>query len=303
MDASHAHIPERPSAPPMAHGGVANVVEESRTRRCLRSPLCWLLVGIVAMGVISSLMTVGESGSATEVILSLVAGALAIWAYRTVMRHVARRDTPELAVRGAGREVLLGAAVGAAFVLVSTLLIVAFGGYSFTWKPGNIVPVLAVAAGAAVTEELLFRGFALQAVEHLGGSRVALAVTALFFGVSHLANEGANLWSAIAITVEAGVLLGAAFLWRRNLWFVIGLHFAWNSLVGLLGIPVSGHTSTGLFAVEVDGPMALTGGRFGLEASVVPVVVGLVIASLMLVMASGRHALVASRRRARADTA
>jgi CAAX protease family protein len=272
-------------------------------RRCFRSPIGWLLVGVVAIGAISSLMTVGKSGSAAEVVLSLVAAAVAIPIYRAVMLRLARRDAPELAIPGAGREVLLGAAVGAAFVLVSTLLIVALGGYSLTWDPGNIVPVLAVAVGAAVTEELLFRGLALQAVERLGGSRIALAVTALFFGVSHLANEGANLWSAIALTVEAGVLLGAAFLWRRNLWFVIGLHFAWNSMVGILGIPVSGHTSTGLFTVEADGPMALTGGRFGLEASVIPVVVGLVIAIPMLVMAHHRHSLTPSPRRARVDAA
>lgn len=127
-----------------------------------------------------------------------------------------------------------------------------------------------VQAGAAVTEELLFRGLALQALEQLWGSRAAIAVTSLFFGVAHLGADGATLWSGVAIAVEAGVLLGAAFLWRRSIWFVVGLHFAWNTTEHLLGIPVSGHTPEGLFTVDVHGSTLLTGGAFGLEGHSCP---------------------------------
>ncbi len=90
------------------------------------------------------------------------------------------------------------------------------------------------------------------------------------------------MWSSLAIAVEAGVLLGAAFLWRRNIWFVIGLHFTWNTTVALLGIPVSGHPSNGVLTTHVSGAEWLTGGGFGLEASVVPVVVSVLIATAML---------------------
>ncbi len=154
-----------------------------------------------------------------------------------------------------------------------------------------------VQTGAAVTEELLFRGLALQALELLWGSRAALVITSLFFGVAHLGAEGASAWSALAIAVEAGVLLGAAFLWRRSIWFVVGLHCVWNTTVELLGIPVSGHTSDGLFTVDVHGSDLLTGGAFGLEASVVPVLAGVALAVPMLVLAR-RSGRVTTRRRA-----
>lgn len=115
MDASQARMPERPGTPPTAHVPEATADERSRMRRYVRSPLGWLLVGVVVIGAISSLMTAGKSGSATEAVLSLVAAAAAIPAYRAVMRRLARRETPEIAFRGAGREVLLGAAVGAGY--------------------------------------------------------------------------------------------------------------------------------------------------------------------------------------------
>lgn len=107
----------------------------------------------------------------------------------------------------------------------------------------------------------------------------------MLFGLAHLFNPGANLWSSVAIAIEAGVLLGAAFLWRRNLWFAIGLHTAWNAIEGLFGIPVSGHADPALAQVTEHGPAWLTGGSFGMEASLIPVLASVAIATPMLIAA------------------
>ena len=242
--------------------------------RVLRHPLTWMLVGVVGVGLVA-----GPTASAEPFLLLPVLGAaLAVVVYRVVMRFVARRRTPEIAARRAVPEALLGAAVGLGFVAVSAAVVTALGGYTFRVADVDLLavvaPILAVTVGAAVTEELTFRGFALQALERLLGSWTALAVTALFFGLTHLFNPGATAWSALAIAIEAGGLLGAAFLWRRNLWFVIGLHFAWNATVALLGIPVSGHAAPGLLVADVSGPSILTGGAFGIEGSLVTVALG-----------------------------
>lgn len=265
-----------------------------RLRRITRSPLGWMLTGMAGIGLVSGLTATGPGP------VPVLGAAAAVGVYWLVMRRGARRSTPEIARSGAGREALLGGGIGLGFVLVSALLITAFGGYSFSWADDGLLSVVgtavAVQAGAAVTEELMFRGLALQALEQLWGSRAALVVTSLFFGVAHLGAEGANLWSGLAIAVEAGVLLGAAFLWRRSIWFVVGLHFAWNTTVQLLGIPVSGHTSEGLFTVDVHGSELLTGGAFGLEGSVVPVLIGVALAAPMLVLAR-RSGRITTRRR------
>lgn len=130
----------------------------------------------------------------------------------------------------------------------------------------------------------------------LCGSWAAPAITAALFGGLHAANPGATLWSSTAIAIEAGVLLGAAFLWKRSIWFVVGLHFAWNTALGLIGIPVSGHASEGLMTTTPTGPDLVTGGEFGLEASIVPVIVGVLIAIPMLIAARRRGNLVPMRR-------
>ncbi|MDH6228368.1 CPBP family intramembrane metalloprotease [Streptomyces sp. MJP52] len=268
---------------------------DGRLGRIARSPLGWMLTGAAGVGLVSA---VTATGPGPVPVLGAVA---AVAVYRSVMRRVARRPAPEVARRGAAREALLGGGTGLGFVLVSALVITAFGGYSFSWAGGGFVSVVTAAVvvqiGAAVTEELLFRGLALQALEQLWGSRAAIVITSLFFGVAHLGAQGASAWSGLAIAVEAGVLLGAAFLWRRSIWFVVGLHFAWNTAEQLLGIPVSGHTSEGLFTVGVHGSALLTGGGFGLEASLVPVLISVALAVPMLVLAH-RGGGITTRRRA-----
>ncbi|WP_220139400.1 CPBP family intramembrane glutamic endopeptidase [Nocardia sp. GTS18] len=194
---------------------------------------------------------------------------------------------------------MLGIGLGFTFIAVSMLMVITE--FSFTRVPGSavatVVSIVAVQLGAAVTEELLFRGLLLQGLERLCGSWAALAITAALFGAIHMANPGATLWTGFAIAVEAGVLLGAAFLWLRSIWVAVGLHFAWNTTVGLLGIPVSGHASPGLLIAEPTGPELLTGGQFGIEGSIIPVVVSLLLAVPMLIAAHKRGNLMPLRRR------
>ncbi|NTW02788.1 MAG: CPBP family intramembrane metalloprotease, partial [Oscillochloris sp.] len=97
-------------------------------------------------------------------------------------------------------------------------------------------------------------------------------------GVAHILNPEATLWGALAITIEAGILFGTAYMFTRSLWFVFGLHTAWNFLQGpVFGINISGsnlvHES--LLIPSIQGPDLLTGGAFGIEASLVAVLLGL----------------------------
>lgn len=271
-------------------------IRSNNIERLLRFPIFWMLVGGAAIILVQGLFLVltERVEGAGSLFLTLLLGLAAILVYKLIMKYVAQRPIPELSGQHAGVEAGLGIITGAIFIAVSTLIIVMLGGYSFQWAgaadPGSILMTsIETSLSAAIVEELVFRGLMLQAIQKLGGSWIALAITSLTFGVFHLGNPGATLWSALAITLEAGVLLGAAFLWRRNLWFAMGLHFAWNTLEGLLGIPVSGHPAAGLFTVKTNGAALLTGGDFGLEGSIVTVVLGLVIAIPMLIGAARKR--------------
>lgn len=258
-----------------------------------RFPIIWMIVGAIGIILVDALFRpfAEQAQGVASLLWTLMAGIVAIIVYGLTMKYWARRSIPEISRKRAGIEAGMGLLTGAIFIAVSTSIIVAAGGYSFQWASNAdmasvLISSITPALSAAIIEELIFRGLMLQAISKLAGNGIALAITSLFFGVAHLGNTGATLWGAFAISVEAGILLGAAFLWRRNLWFAMGLHFAWNALEALLGIPVSGHSSAGLFTVKVNGAAILTGGDFGLEGSIVPVIVSLLIAIPMLIGAA-----------------
>lgn len=265
----------------------------SKWRLFWRFPMIWMVAGAISIILVDAFIRpLGEQvPGLLSLLLTLTMGFLAIIVYMLTMKYLARRSIPELSKKGAGFEAVMGALTGGIFIALSTIIIVSLGGYSFEWANNAdtvtiLITSIEAALGAAIVEELIFRGLMFQAINKLLGNWTALAVTSLFFGIAHLGNTGATLWSAFAITLEAGVLLGAAFMWRRNLWFAMGLHFSWNALEGLLGIPVSGHTTAGLLIVKMQGPYLLTGGDFGLEGSVVPVIISLLIAIPMLYAAN-----------------
>jgi Type II CAAX prenyl endopeptidase Rce1-like len=106
---------------------------------------------------------------------------------------------------------------------------------------------------------------------------------ALLFGALHLLNQNADWYAGLAIVIEAGIFLAAAYVWSRNLWFVIGAHFAWNfTESGIFGVAISGNQNDGLLRARMSGPAFLSGGAFGAETSVIA------IALLILAKRKGR---------------
>ena len=70
----------------------------------------------------------------------------------------------------------------------------------------------------AVGEEILFRGVLFRWIDEKWGFIAALVVSALLFGFMHLGQPGSSWWSSLAIAIEAGLLLGAAYKYSGTLW-------------------------------------------------------------------------------------
>lgn len=76
---------------------------------------------------------------------------------------------------------------------------------------------------AAVSEEILFRGYPMERLEELTGSRaVAGVVTCVVFTLDHIDFWG---WHHIFIAGSAGAVLTLLYLWRRNIWVNMIAHF------------------------------------------------------------------------------
>ena len=130
-----------------------------------------------------------------------------------------------------------------------------------------------VLAVAALSEELVFRGYPFQVFLKSLGPWGAMLLISLIFGLLHAPNPGATLLS-ILNTILAGIFLCRAYLKTRSLWLPYGIHVGWNAGLALvLGYPVSGIDTPSILKTSISGPDWILGGGYGPEGGVLGTVI------------------------------
>lgn len=215
-----------------------------------------------------------------------ILSALVFCAYLLGYRSIEGRRPPELAGLVSLKEFFAGLALGVALFSAVIAVLWLFRVYHLQGRgtTAGLGAGALTALLAATVEETLIRGFLFRLVQMLGGTWIAVLISSAFFGAAHAFNPGATVTSSVAIALEAGVLLAAAYVLAGRLWFPIGLHAGWNFSEGsLYGLSVSGFTSKqALTHGSLKGPAILTGAAFGPEASIIAVVLCLAVAILLL---------------------
>ena len=219
--------------------------------------------------------------------VAVLAGLLGLFLYAVWTNLTERRPVSELALKRTWKDLGLGLLTGLLFFGVVVGLMALAGCYSITEAHFRLIPQISAFLYffvVAVFEEIIFRGVLFRMIDDRWNTAVALIISALVFGFMHLPNQGATLWSSLAIAIEAGLLLGAAYKFTGTLWMPIGIHWAWNYTQGnVLGFAVSGNpVADKVFSPIISGPDWMTGGVFGAEASVPAVVVGLLLTAVLL---------------------
>lgn len=126
----------------------------------------------------------------------------------------------------------------------------------------------------AFSEEIIFRGYPIRKMRRCANNSSNLFLTGLIFSLFHLFNPGFNL-NALIFLILAHVLLGKFIVDSNNLWVSIAFHFTWNFIQGyILGLPISGFIPKAtMFKIKLRGSELLTGGDFGIEGSLVSVLI------------------------------
>jgi uncharacterized protein len=216
-------------------------------------------------------------------VIPLCMAALAsYWAF---VRWIEKRQVTELSRPKSIAEWSAGVVVGALMMVMTIGAIAAVGDFTVSGvNPATVlIPFIGVAFSSGVIEELLLRGLFFRIIEEWAGSWIALASSALLFGALHLANPNATIVAAAAISLEAGLMLAAAYMVTRRLWFPIGIHMAWNFVQGgVFGVAVSGNASKGLLQSSLTGTELVSGGAFGAESSIFAVIFGLILTVIFL---------------------
>jgi membrane protease YdiL (CAAX protease family) len=198
------------------------------------APLAQLIAGLLTAGISIGIVRLTVVGT----------GALT-WADMRIQRFD-RRALDDLALGAA-----LAAPVIVVTVILGGILIAIFGVEPSSPLPptgttsGLLIQLFVGAILAPVSEEIVFRGFAITAWERTVGSDRAIVRAALLFALAHVVvlqiPVDSTLVQAIGlIVVAAGTrlpvawVLGLVFVRRRSIWAPLGLHATFNGLLLIL---------------------------------------------------------------------
>ncbi len=244
----------------------------------------WKLLGFLllclSLGVVLNLsakaLHVPRLGWAFSAWINAAIAALASFICVRLEKRSFRNLGFHLGPRWAG-ELAVGAVGGILLILLMALVVRSLHGFHWERTATIGIPQVMGATwlllGVAFFEEIMARGFPFQRLVEGVGSGLGQLVLAGLFALAHWGNPGmhggAKVWATVNIALAA-ILLGFCYLRTGSLAMPIGLHFGWNWAQGtLLGFGVSGTTDLkGLWTPVFHGhPEWLTGGAFGLEAS------------------------------------
>ncbi len=205
-----------------------------------------------------------------------------------VMSKVERRQLGEYGLprRGMfGGRFWEGAVLGFAGISVVLLAMRAGGNFYFgtvgvrgleAWKYAGLYALLFLATG--FFEEYSFRGYPMFTLTKGVGFVAAAIIVSASFGFVHAANPGETPVGLVSVA-----LFSLTFCWvllrTGDLWLAVGFHMTWDwGESYFYGVPDSGiHMPGHLLNPSFQGPVWLTGGSVGPEASIYcPIVLVLV---------------------------
>src|SRR6516164_952938 len=231
----------------------------------------------------------------SAVIIFALEGGLSMAGYLLYVRVVENRFALELS-RFRIALLPLGILVGMVwFGLLIAMLYV--GGYYQIDRlafPNRLLSAVIFAMGTAIWEEVTFRGLLFRVTEQTFGTWVGVAVSAVAFGALHGLNPNASLAASVAIVLESGILLAAAYFATRTLWLPIGLHFGWNFAEDFIfGVRISGHAARpAIVEGTLSGPPLWTGGAYGPESSIWAIGMAAILSGVLIAIAIRRREIV-----------
>ena len=188
------------------------------------------------------------------------------------MRFVEKRKFKELGlkIKDRGFDLLAGIIIGLIVMATGFFLLIVLNEINvqnFNLDLEEILLSIGVFMAVSISEELLCRGYIQRNLMYSFNNYIALIISSLLFALAHSFNPNLS-WIALAGLFAAGILLGLSYIYTKNLWFPISLHFSWNLFQAYFGFNVSGQEFYSIVEFNIAEENILNGGKFGFEASI-----------------------------------
>ncbi len=193
------------------------------------------------------------------------------------MKFIDKQPLIEIGLETKGRlkefnyGIILGLLIMAfAYVFLYLIGEIVFKNYNFDLQ--KIFLSIVLFMGVSIFEEVIFRGYMLKNLLESFNPYVALFISSIFFSLIHGSNPNVTTLGLCNIFL-AGFFLGASYIFTKNLWFPIALHFSWNFFQSMFGFKVSGLDSYSIIDFSIPENNLLNGGEFGFESSFLSIII------------------------------
>jgi membrane protease YdiL (CAAX protease family) len=238
---------------------------------------CILVIGAVFKDFITN-------GNISYLLQGIVVPTLTVVSFSWLYKVYEKRKFTEFSINGIGKNLTIGLLLGAVLYSFLILIMYLIGGYDAVISVKSfalIIPPLAMALSTSILEETLFRGFIFRIVEEKLGSYLALLISAIIFGLPHIVSDNSV---GLILAITFGLLLAIYYMYSRNLWCVIAIHFVWNFFNEyIFGINVR-HSHTKLITFKMEGTEWFAHGTFGPQAEILAGISILVVAIIFLTL-------------------
>ncbi|MEO7045845.1 MAG: CPBP family intramembrane glutamic endopeptidase [Ferruginibacter sp.] len=236
----------------------------------------------------------GEKALIVAVAEAIIATAGYIFLFRVYDKRRIYELSAASFINNAGIGFLIGILLQSLVILIiylaGTFLIVNINSLSALVSP------FAFALSAGFVAEIIMIGIVFRLLEEQTGTTMALLIFIVLFAVLHVNLKGATIISVSATAMQAGLMLPAAYVFSRNLWLPIFLHFGWDfAEPGIFGgINPSSSLTHGLLTTKIAGNSLLTGGETGPQDSLSSLLLCLLLGLIFLAMAKRKNNLIKS---------
>lgn len=248
------------------------------------------LAGMIIL-VIAQLIGVGIGGLMPEIIGGIIASVLyPVLAYlgiKLFCKKLLKTEISEIGIKKFRlNPVWIITAIGLPLVVDTALILT--GGEWHTLESNKLntavtgICLYSIAGG--IVEEMVFRGLIMGVIRKNYNIKSAVIVPSVLFGMAHLANGKLDIISAVQLIIAGtavGIMFSLIMLNGNNFWNNALAHAVWNmSTLGLMHIGTEKYDSA-VFTFVLDSKNRLiTGGDFGIEASVISIA-GYIIVSII----------------------
>lgn len=191
--------------------------------------------------------------------------------YYFLFKFYENRQVTELSLKRIGKEAVGGFLLGFSVIAIVIAIVFSMGYYSVTdiGSASYMLAPFSLLVLAAIIEDLFHRGLILRLVEGSLGTYVGLLV-GILVEMQHLFNPNVNLTAIISYVIW-GFTMSSLYIYTKRVWLPFFFHLGWNFSQPFFGSNLSGLDDMGyILRGKFEGPQFLTGGIYGIEASILP---------------------------------